>query len=184
MVVTQSDPLVFVIDSKSPIPSALATLLNLPIITPKQNVEAVHGSNQGYLYFFTNEILFGFKKPILFKKPEWYSICTITSRTFNVEIGGGWGKEEFGMIESAQFEVVRKWFQDAGVKDSTIADQEQMEEVDGQAEQQGEVEESSDEGGDFASEESSVCAEEYSENADSEGSQEAGDEEEDELESD
>ncbi|KAK9249537.1 hypothetical protein V1506DRAFT_526253 [Lipomyces tetrasporus] len=95
--------------------------LGIPRLDDEQTfaVEAHRGTKDGYLYFSTRGVLFGFKKPV------WYvdrddidavSYSSITRVTFNLTIavaGTDDDEVEFGMVDQARFadidEYVRKW---------------------------------------------------------------------------
>ncbi|KAK9324206.1 hypothetical protein V1517DRAFT_317952 [Lipomyces orientalis] len=108
----------------------LSDLGGVPRLDDEQTfaVEAHRGTKDGYLYFSTGGVLFGFKKPV------WYvarddidsvSYSSITRVTFNLTIAvAGMNDEvEFGMIDQAKFaeidEYVRKW----GLADRSMAEE-------------------------------------------------------------
>ncbi|PNS17334.1 hypothetical protein CAC42_7017 [Sphaceloma murrayae] len=93
------------------------------------HVKAHVGSKEGYLFFLSGGILFGFKKPVLFfpfDRIESTSYTSVLQRTFNlvVTVGGDEGgteETEFGMIDQVDFAGIDAYVKGRGLEDASLA---------------------------------------------------------------
>jgi hypothetical protein len=133
---------------ESVIHSTISTLL--PVTTPSDtefastlreshrksetayHVKAFRGSKEGYLFFLSTGILFGFKKPLLFFSFAAISSISYTSvlhRTFNLniavrvnEVGGTMEEEfEFSMLDQADFAGIDGYVKRHSLNDASMA---------------------------------------------------------------
>ncbi|KAL6706127.1 hypothetical protein ACN47E_006043 [Coniothyrium glycines] len=89
------------------------------------HVKAHRGSKEGYLFFTSIGILYGFKKPLAF-----FDFTTITSisytavlrNTFNLVVTTQTQEIEFGMLEQADFAGINDYVQKHGLQDASLAD--------------------------------------------------------------
>jgi hypothetical protein len=99
------------------------------------HVKAHRGSKDGYLFFLSTGIFFGFKKPLLFFAFEDIASISYTSvlqRTFNLNIryrvSGGLGEEEweeveFSMLDQADFGGIDEYVKRHGLQDASLAEE-------------------------------------------------------------
>lgn len=103
------------------------------------HVKAFRGSKDGYLFFLSDGILFGFKKPLLFlafDDIESISYTSVLQRTFNLSVayrkpgaedgeGDGEGDEseeiEFSMLDQADYAGINDYVQRHGLNDASLA---------------------------------------------------------------
>lgn len=106
-------------------------------------VKGFRGSKDGYLFFLTTGILFGFKKPLLFLPKERIAAVSYTSvlqRTFNLNVevynSGGSSKDkqdlgeeeqkeefEFAMLDQEDFAGIDTYIKRHGLQDASMAEQ-------------------------------------------------------------
>jgi len=103
-------------------------------------VKGFRGSKDGYLFFLTTGILWGFKKPLLFLPKERIAAVSYTSvlqRTFNLNVevytGGGDLKSgdaeeekeefEFAMLDQEDFAGIDTYVKRHGLQDASMAEQ-------------------------------------------------------------
>jgi hypothetical protein len=103
-------------------------------------VKGFRGSKDGYLFFLTIGILWGFKKPLLFLPKERIAAVSYTSvlqRTFNLSVevytGGGDSKSgsaeeekeefEFAMLDQEDFAGIDMYVKRHGLQDASMAEQ-------------------------------------------------------------
>ncbi|KAG8624484.1 hypothetical protein KVT40_007551 [Elsinoe batatas] len=106
------------------------------------HVKAHLGSKEGYLFFLSTGVLFGFKKPVLFfpfDKVVSTSYTSVLQRTFNLVItvqkdasgsGEGGAEEagddtedvEFGMLDQADFAGIDAFVKGKGLDDASLAE--------------------------------------------------------------
>ncbi|ETI22346.1 hypothetical protein G647_06420 [Cladophialophora carrionii CBS 160.54] len=101
------------------------------------HVKAHRGSKDGYLFFLSNGIFFGFKKPLAFfafEDIESISYTSVLQRTFNLNIayrtsgGGGDADEnpiqevEFSMLDQADFAGIDEYVKRHGLQDASLAE--------------------------------------------------------------
>ncbi|KAF2759751.1 Rtt106-domain-containing protein [Pseudovirgaria hyperparasitica] len=92
------------------------------------HVKAFRGSKEGYLYFTSVGILFGFKKPLAFFPFDMITSVSYTSvlqRTFNLNIGVTAGEQEqeieFAMLDQADFSGINEYVQKHSLQDTSLA---------------------------------------------------------------
>lgn len=98
------------------------------------HVKAFRGSKDGFLFFLSNGIFFGFKKPLLFlafEDIESISYTSVLQRTFNLNIAfrkpGGDAEEpeeeeiEFSMLDQADYAGINEYVQRHGLNDASLA---------------------------------------------------------------
>lgn len=89
-------------------------------------VQAHRGTKEGLLYFLPNQILFGFKKPILLFKSEdidSISYSSITRVTFNVTLVLKDGEKfEFSMIDQNDFANIDGYIKNRQVLDNSMSE--------------------------------------------------------------
>lgn len=106
-------------------------------------VKGFRGSKDGYLFFLSTGILWGFKKPLLFLPKERIVAVSYTSvlqRTFNLNVelytGGGGSKDrdmamteeekeefEFAMLDQEDFAGIDTYVKRHGLQDASMAEQ-------------------------------------------------------------
>ncbi|WPG98265.1 Hypothetical protein R9X50_00105300 [Acrodontium crateriforme] len=94
------------------------------------HVKAHRGSKEGYLFFVTNGVVFGFKKPLVFfpfASIESISYTSVLQRTFNLVIttrekdGDELNEVEFSMLDQADFAGIDKYVERHGLNDASMA---------------------------------------------------------------
>lgn len=94
------------------------------------HVKAFRGSKEGYLFFLTNGILFGFKKPVqFFPFSDIHSISytSVLQRTFNLVItplgedASPAAEIEFSMLDQADFAGIDAYIKAHGLNDASMA---------------------------------------------------------------
>ncbi|KAL3489183.1 hypothetical protein BJX62DRAFT_163710 [Aspergillus germanicus] len=95
------------------------------------HVKAFRGSKEGYLFFLSTGIFFGFKKPLLFfsfETVESISYTSVLQRTFNLNvtaraIGSDETQEfEFSMIDQADYSGIDTYIKTHGLQDASLAE--------------------------------------------------------------
>ncbi|KAL2810584.1 histone chaperone rtt106 [Aspergillus granulosus] len=95
------------------------------------HVKAFRGSKEGYLFFLSTGIFFGFKKPLLFfgfETIESISYTSVLQRTFNLNvtaraIGSDETQEfEFSMIDQADYSGIDSYIKTHGLQDASLAE--------------------------------------------------------------
>ncbi|OAL32793.1 hypothetical protein AYO20_07750 [Fonsecaea nubica] len=100
------------------------------------HVKAFRGSKDGYLFFLSNGIFFGFKKPLsffAFEDVESISYTSVLQRTFNLNIAyraslaDGTNSEEiqeveFAMLDQADFPGIDAYVKRHGLQDASLAE--------------------------------------------------------------
>ncbi|KAJ0420655.1 histone chaperone rtt106 [Aspergillus carlsbadensis] len=95
------------------------------------HVKAFRGSKEGYLFFLSTGIFFGFKKPLLFfgfETVESISYTSVLQRTFNLNvtaraIGSDETQEfEFSMIDQADYAGIDSYIKTHGLQDASLAE--------------------------------------------------------------
>ncbi|KAH8697171.1 hypothetical protein BGW36DRAFT_427143 [Talaromyces proteolyticus] len=95
------------------------------------HVKAHKGSKDGYLFFLSSGILFGFKKPLLFfsfENIESISYTSVLQRTFNLNITTRADSTqepqeiEFSMIDQADFAGIDEYIKRHGLQDASLAE--------------------------------------------------------------
>lgn len=80
---------------------------------PEQLYASCHiGSKEGYLYFLSNGIFFGFKKPLIFipfEKLESFEVENITTRTFDIRVTFDGVTKVFSMIDQCEFQPIMNY---------------------------------------------------------------------------
>ncbi|GES60669.1 negative regulator of DNA transposition [Aspergillus terreus] len=96
------------------------------------HVKAFRGSKEGYLFFLSTGILFGFKKPLIFfafENIDSVSYTSVLQRTFNLNImvratAGGEPQEfELSMIDQADFSGIDAYIKTHGLQDASLAEE-------------------------------------------------------------
>jgi hypothetical protein len=99
------------------------------------HVRAHRGSKDGYLFFLSNGIFFGFKKPLAFfafEDVQSISYTSVLQRTFNLNIKyrvtGGlveevWEEVEFSMLDQADFAGIDDYVKRHGLQDASLAEE-------------------------------------------------------------
>ncbi|EKG10826.1 protein of unknown function DUF1747 eukaryote [Macrophomina phaseolina MS6] len=117
---------------------------------PGFHVKAFRGSKEGFLFFTSVGIVFGFKKPLVyfsFGSVESISYTSVLQRTFNLNIttnpSGPEEKSqeiEFSMIDQADYTGIDQYIKEHGLNDASMAAQRkaQMYNVNGPGEGKGE----------------------------------------------
>ncbi|KAF2840619.1 Rtt106-domain-containing protein [Patellaria atrata CBS 101060] len=90
------------------------------------HVKAFRGSKEGYLFFLSSGILFGFKKPLAFFPPESISSVSYTSilqRTFNLVISIQEPEQdiEFSMIDQIDYAGIDSYVKQRRLNDASLA---------------------------------------------------------------
>ncbi|KAL3455694.1 histone chaperone rtt106 [Aspergillus heterothallicus] len=95
------------------------------------HVKAFRGSKEGYLFFLSTGIFFGFKKPLLFfgfETVESISYTSVLQRTFNLNVtaralGSDETQEfEFSMIDQADYSGIDSYIKTHGLQDASLAE--------------------------------------------------------------
>ncbi|KAL1968870.1 hypothetical protein VTN77DRAFT_1231 [Rasamsonia byssochlamydoides] len=95
------------------------------------HVKAFRGSKEGYLFFLSTGIFFGFKKPLLFfafENIESISYTSVLQRTFNLNIATridssqGTQEYEFAMIDQADHAGIDAYVKRHGLQDASLAE--------------------------------------------------------------
>ncbi|BDD60597.1 hypothetical protein MAP00_005714 [Monascus purpureus] len=97
------------------------------------HVKAFRGSKEGYLFFLSTGIFFGFKKPLLFfafENIESISYTSVLQRTFNLNVVArpttGSRDEtqefEFSMIDQADYSGIDAYIKRHGLQDASLAE--------------------------------------------------------------
>ncbi|OJJ47481.1 hypothetical protein ASPZODRAFT_130973 [Penicilliopsis zonata CBS 506.65] len=97
------------------------------------HVKAFRGSKEGYLFFLSNGILFGFKKPLVFfsfENIESISYTSVLQRTFNLNViarptistGDDTMEFEFSMIDQADYAGIDTYIKRHGLQDASLAE--------------------------------------------------------------
>ena len=97
------------------------------------HVKAFRGSKDGFLFFLSTGIIWGFKKPLMFFAPDTIDSISYTSvlqRTFNLNIsarGNGSSDEpqefEFSMIDQTDFAGIDAYIKRHQLQDASMAEQ-------------------------------------------------------------
>ncbi|CAO2658472.1 Nn.00g061950.m01.CDS01 [Neocucurbitaria sp. VM-36] len=88
------------------------------------HVKAHRGSKEGYLFFTTVGILYGFKKPLAFfdfAAINSISYTAVLRNTFNLVITTPTQEVEFGMLDQADFAGINEYVQKHGLQDASLA---------------------------------------------------------------
>ncbi|KAL4961433.1 putative negative regulator of DNA transposition (Rtt106) [Aspergillus stella-maris] len=95
------------------------------------HVKAFRGSKEGYLFFLSTGIFFGFKKPLLFfafESIDSISYTSVLQRTFNLNVvaravGSDETQEfEFSMVDQADFSGIDTYIKTHGLQDASLAE--------------------------------------------------------------
>ncbi|PCH05083.1 protein of unknown function DUF1747 [Penicillium occitanis (nom. inval.)] len=95
------------------------------------HVKAHRGSKDGYLFFLSTGILFGFKKPLVFfsfENIESVSYTSVLQRTFNLNITTRVDEEqepqevEFSMIDQADYAGIDAYIKNHQLQDASLAE--------------------------------------------------------------
>ncbi|KAL4756432.1 putative negative regulator of DNA transposition (Rtt106) [Aspergillus foveolatus] len=95
------------------------------------HVKAFRGSKEGYLFFLSTGIFFGYKKPLLFfafENIDSISYTSVLQRTFNLNIvaralGSDETQEfEFSMIDQADYSGIDTYIKTHGLQDASLAE--------------------------------------------------------------
>ncbi|KAE8324125.1 hypothetical protein BDV39DRAFT_124852 [Aspergillus sergii] len=95
------------------------------------HVKAFRGSKEGYLFFLSTGILFGFKKPLVFfafENIDSISYTSVLQRTFNLNIvarptsSDETQELEFSMIDQADFAGIDAYIKKHGLQDASLAE--------------------------------------------------------------
>lgn len=98
------------------------------------HVIAHRGAKEGYLYFLSTGILYGFRKPIMFFPLGTIREVTFTNilqRTFNLVVSteGDVEGEEFGMIDQAVFAGIQGYSEKHRIQDASLSEQRKAKKV-------------------------------------------------------
>ena len=98
------------------------------------HVIAHRGAKEGYLYFLSTGILYGFRKPIMFFPLATIREVTFTNilqRTFNLVVSTEENVhgEEFGMIDQAVFAGIQEYSVKHGIQDASLSEQRKAKKV-------------------------------------------------------
>ncbi|KAF2441519.1 Rtt106-domain-containing protein [Karstenula rhodostoma CBS 690.94] len=88
------------------------------------HVKGHRGSKEGYLFFTSAGILWGFKKPLAFfdfASVTAVSYTNVLRNTFNLVITTQTGDIEFGMIDQADYNGINEYVQKHGLQDASMA---------------------------------------------------------------
>ncbi|KAF1849631.1 Rtt106-domain-containing protein [Cucurbitaria berberidis CBS 394.84] len=88
------------------------------------HVKAHRGSKEGYLFFTSVGILYGFKKPLAFfdfAAINSISYTAVLRNTFNLVITTPTQEIEFGMLDQADFAGINEYVQQHGLQDASLA---------------------------------------------------------------
>ncbi|EYE99463.1 putative negative regulator of DNA transposition (Rtt106) [Aspergillus ruber CBS 135680] len=95
------------------------------------HVKAFRGSKEGYLFFLSTGILFGYKKPLLFfafENIDSISYTSVLQRTFNLNIvarpttSDETQELEFSMVDQANFSGIDTYIKTHGLQDASLAE--------------------------------------------------------------
>ncbi|KAL2013784.1 hypothetical protein VTN00DRAFT_1309 [Thermoascus crustaceus] len=97
------------------------------------HVKAFRGSKEGYLFFLSTGIFFGFKKPLIFfafENIESISYTSVLQRTFNLNIvtrpaatpGAETQEFELSMIDQADYAGIDAYIKKHGLQDASLAE--------------------------------------------------------------
>ena len=93
------------------------------------HVKAFRGSKDGFLFFLSSGIFFGFKKPLLFlslSDIESISYTSVLQRTFNLDVvyktEGEEEEVEFSMLDQAEFGGIDEYVKRHGLNDASLAE--------------------------------------------------------------
>ncbi|KAL2828687.1 Rtt106-domain-containing protein [Aspergillus cavernicola] len=95
------------------------------------HVKGFRGSKEGYLFFLSTGIFFGFKKPVLFfafENIESISYTSVLQRTFNLNVtvralnSEETQEFEFSMIDQADFSGIDLYIKTHGLQDASLAE--------------------------------------------------------------
>lgn len=122
------------VDSKEKIVNmmtSIAFIRKLGITTPdlkekKQYVEAYLKNKDGFLYFLSNGVFFGFKKPLLFfanKDIVSMHVNCVTGRTFNLSINTKDNVSfEFSMIDQSEYDGISRYMEKFSIQGNEAVD--------------------------------------------------------------
>ncbi|CAN9469308.1 unnamed protein product [Alternaria alternata] len=88
------------------------------------HVKAHRGSKEGYLFFTSVGILYGFKKPLAFfdfAAINSISYTAVLRNTFNIVFTTPTGDIEFGMLDQQDFAGINEYVQKHGLQDASLA---------------------------------------------------------------
>ncbi|KAF2833454.1 Rtt106-domain-containing protein [Ophiobolus disseminans] len=88
------------------------------------HVKAHRGSKEGYLFFTSVGILYGFKKPLAyfdFASINSIAYAAVLRNTFNLAITTQTQEIEFGMLEQADYAGINDYVQKHGLQDASLA---------------------------------------------------------------
>ncbi|KAJ4365038.1 hypothetical protein N0V83_008654 [Neocucurbitaria cava] len=88
------------------------------------HVKAHRGSKEGYLFFTSVGILYGFKKPLAFfdfAAINSISYTAVLRNTFNLVITTPTQEVEFGMLDQTDFAGINEYVQKHGLQDASLA---------------------------------------------------------------
>ncbi|EMC97211.1 hypothetical protein BAUCODRAFT_68592 [Baudoinia panamericana UAMH 10762] len=94
------------------------------------HVKAHRGSKEGYLFFLSNGVVFGFKKPLAyfpFNGIDSVSYTSVLQRTFNLVIAARESEQsdikevEFSMLDQADFAGIDEYVKRHGLNDASMA---------------------------------------------------------------
>src|SRR5579871_5808768 len=112
---------------------------------PAYHAIAHRGAKEGFLYFLSTGILYGFKKPVLFFPLSTIREVTFTNvlqRTFNLVVSteDNVDGEEFGMIDQVCFAGIQGYTEKHKIQDASLSEQRKAKKVGRQeAEESGEL---------------------------------------------
>lgn len=93
------------------------------------HVKAHRGSKDGYLFFLSTGVFFGFKKPLMFlslSDIDSISYTSVLQRTFNLNIAYREGEEEkeveFSMLDQADYSGIDTYVKRHGLNDASLAE--------------------------------------------------------------
>ncbi|KAF9886233.1 hypothetical protein FE257_011956 [Aspergillus nanangensis] len=96
------------------------------------HVKAFRGSKEGYLFFLSTGILFGFKKPLIFfafENVDSISYTSVLQRTFNLNVTARSSTSdepqefEFSMVDQANFGGIDSYIKKHGLQDASLAEE-------------------------------------------------------------
>ncbi|KAB8230704.1 hypothetical protein BDV23DRAFT_158947 [Aspergillus alliaceus] len=95
------------------------------------HVKAFRGSKEGYLFFLSTGVLFGFKKPLVFfafENIDSISYTSVLQRTFNLNVvarptsSDETQELEFSMIDQADYAGIDAYIKKHGLQDASLAE--------------------------------------------------------------
>lgn len=96
---------------------------------PAVHITAHRGSKEGYLFFLSIGLIYGFKRPLLFVPLEDITSVTyndILQRTFNLTVSSEMGEKaeehEFSMIDTVEHDRVDKYIRKYKLNDQSLAE--------------------------------------------------------------